>query len=106
MFNINESHIIRSRVNSANQYNFTTVESSDIGVTGITSNSGISNGNIGLWSANIKDLKPHTEYEVVIQAYNSKGTGPMSTPISVTTREDCKYLYNSNNTFRPTLHVF
>ena len=51
-----------------------------------------SNNGIGRneWVSHVRGLLPHREYEMVVQAFNSKGSGPLSSPVSVTTREDSK----------------
>ena len=36
-------------------------------------------------------LTPYTDYVVVLQAFNSRGAGPTSTPTVATTLEDSKY---------------
>ncbi|CAL4194545.1 unnamed protein product, partial [Meganyctiphanes norvegica] len=53
-------------------YNFTTV-----GVDGS-----------GLTSATLAGLQPYTRYFVVLQAFNSKGSGPASTPAYGETLQD------------------
>lgn len=62
------------------QYNFTTVESSEGGRSGPEGE--------GTWSVTVSSLDPHTDYHVVVQAYNTEGAGPLSPPATVTTRED------------------
>ncbi|XP_066979098.1 LOW QUALITY PROTEIN: cell adhesion molecule Dscam2-like [Macrobrachium rosenbergii] len=41
-----------------------------------------------LWVVKIGGLQPYTKYHVVVQAFNSEGSGPLSSPVAVTTRED------------------
>ena len=53
-------------------YNFTTVVAEGVGGS----------------QAVLSTLRPFTKYFIVIQAFNSQGTGPLSTPISATTLED------------------
>jgi len=43
----------------------------------------------------INGLTPYTTYSIVVQAFNSKGTGPFSKPITVQTDEGSEY-YNTN----------
>ncbi|XP_050715582.1 cell adhesion molecule Dscam2-like isoform X3 [Eriocheir sinensis] len=62
------------------QYNFTTVESSEGGRGGVESE--------GVWTVSVEGLQPHTDYHVVVQAFNTEGAGPLSPPAAVTTRED------------------
>lgn len=38
----------------------------------------------------INDLKPYTTYSIVVQAFNSRGPGPFSKPITVQTDEGGK----------------
>lgn len=39
----------------------------------------------------INGLTPYTMYSIIIQAFNSKGSGPFSKPITVQTDEGSKY---------------
>lgn len=39
----------------------------------------------------INGLKPYTSYSIVVQAFNSKGPGPFSKPITVQTDEGGEY---------------
>lgn len=39
----------------------------------------------------IDGLKPYTSYSIVVQAFNSKGLGPFSKPITVQTDEGGEY---------------
>ncbi|XP_050724052.1 cell adhesion molecule Dscam2-like [Eriocheir sinensis] len=45
-------------------------------------------GSLGVTSARVPGLKPHTRYSVVLRAFNSKGAGPTSPPALATTLED------------------
>jgi len=45
----------------------------------------------------ISGLIPYTTYSIVVQAFNSRGTGPFSKPITVQTDEGSEY-YNTNET--------
>ncbi|KAK4309497.1 hypothetical protein Pmani_018883 [Petrolisthes manimaculis] len=67
----------------SSQYNYTTVESSEGGP-------GVSDGSEGVWSTSLTQLEPHTDYQVVVKAFNTEGAGPLSPPAAVTTREDGK----------------
>ena len=69
-----------ARAGSPPQYNFTTVESSESARSGVESE--------GVWTVSLDDLEPHTDYQVVVQAFNTEGAGPLSPPAAVTTRED------------------
>ncbi|XP_068242209.1 cell adhesion molecule Dscam2-like [Palaemon carinicauda] len=62
------------------QYNFTTVENSEGIQTGLEGE--------GPWVVTVKDLRPYTDYQLVVQAFNAEGAGPLSPPATVTTRED------------------
>nr|XP_045594049.1 Down syndrome cell adhesion molecule-like protein Dscam2 isoform X1 [Procambarus clarkii] len=64
----------------APQYNFTTVESSESVRSGPEGE--------GVWSVSVAGLAPHTDYHLVVQAFNTEGAGPLSSPAAVTTRED------------------
>ncbi|KAK7068344.1 hypothetical protein SK128_025459 [Halocaridina rubra] len=85
------------------QYNFTTVKGSQAfrsGEEGFISKGEIlkssimegirSPGDDGdrLWIVKVDGLQPYTEYHVVVQAFNREGSGPLSPPVSVITRED------------------
>jgi len=41
----------------------------------------------------IDNLRKFSRYAVIVQAFNSKGTGPPSYPVIGTTLQDGKYLY-------------
>ena len=43
------------------------------------------------------DLEPFTEYSIVLQAYNRKGTGPLSEPVSNKTQPEGKKGSYSNH---------
>lgn len=45
----------------------------------------------------ISGLKPYTTYSILVQAFNSKGPGPFSKPISVQTEEGGKGVIKLNN---------
>uniref|UniRef100_A0A0P4WN52 Down syndrome cell adhesion molecule-like protein Dscam2 n=2 Tax=Scylla olivacea TaxID=85551 RepID=A0A0P4WN52_SCYOL len=45
-------------------------------------------GSIGVTSARVSGLSPHSHYSVVLRAFNSKGTGPTSPPATAITLED------------------
>ncbi|XP_066979346.1 cell adhesion molecule Dscam2-like isoform X3 [Macrobrachium rosenbergii] len=62
------------------QYNFTTIENSEGIQTGLEGE--------GSWVVTVKDLRPYTDYQLVVQAFNAEGAGPLSPPATVTTRED------------------
>ncbi|XP_068243139.1 cell adhesion molecule Dscam2-like isoform X2 [Palaemon carinicauda] len=89
------------------QYNFTTVERSQglrsveagLRPDGEVIRAGIDAGRViggpsvlggteSLWVVKIGGLQPYTKYQVVVQAFNSEGSGPLSSPVGVTTRED------------------
>ncbi|XP_068242659.1 cell adhesion molecule Dscam2-like [Palaemon carinicauda] len=83
------------------KYNFTTVKGSQSSrphEEGFTSEirilrAEIKTTSVGLdtdklWVVRVGGLQPHTKYQVVIQAFNSEGSGPLSPPVAVTTRED------------------
>ncbi|XP_042868394.1 Down syndrome cell adhesion molecule-like protein Dscam2 [Penaeus japonicus] len=72
--------LLQSGASGSPQYNFTTVESSEGGRSGPEGE--------GTWSVTVGSLDPHTDYHVVVQAYNTEGAGPLSPPATVTTRED------------------
>ncbi|XP_037802685.1 Down syndrome cell adhesion molecule-like protein Dscam2 [Penaeus monodon] len=72
--------LLQSSASGSPQYNFTTVESSEGGRSGPEGE--------GTWSVTVSSLDPHTDYHVVVQAYNTEGAGPLSPPATVTTRED------------------
>nr|XP_027217172.1 Down syndrome cell adhesion molecule-like protein Dscam2 [Penaeus vannamei] len=72
--------LLQSGASGSPQYNFTTVESSEGGRSGPEGE--------GTWSVTVSSLDPHTDYHVVVQAYNTEGAGPLSPPATVTTRED------------------
>lgn len=48
-------------------------------------------GSIGVTSARVSGLSPHSHYSVVLRAFNSKGTGPTSPPATAITLEDSKF---------------
>lgn len=67
-----------------------------------------------MWTVTVEGLEPHTDYHVVVQAYNTEGAGPLSPPAAVTTREDGEWLVGGCHTFnnantvgraRPRLHL-
>lgn len=82
---INTTNTITTITNrpGTQQYNFTTVESSEGGP-------GANEGSEGVWSTSITHLDPHTDYQVVVKAFNTEGAGPLTPPAAVTTREDGK----------------
>lgn len=45
----------------------------------------------------INGLTPYTVYSIIIQAFNSKGSGPFSKPITAQTDEGSKYMKFSLN---------
>lgn len=47
-------------------------------------------------SKTIHNLKPYTEYSVAVQAFNTKGAGGLSEPVTVRTLEDSTYSKVSN----------
>lgn len=46
---------------------------------------------VGLASARVSGLRPHSRYSIVLRAFNSKGAGPSSPPALATTLQDSKY---------------
>ncbi|XP_071455064.1 cell adhesion molecule Dscam1, partial [Hetaerina americana] len=74
----------------ADEYIFKTVEASGSSGGGYGgSSSGASSGGIGLGRmALLQGLGKYTTYAVVVQAFNSRGTGPASQPVVARTMED------------------
>ena len=60
-------------------YNFTTV-----GADGST-----------ITQAVMTSLRPYTRYFIVIQAFNLRGAGPLTSPVAATTMQDSKYTQSS-----------
>ena len=52
-------------------------------------------------------LKPHTEYAILVQAFNSMGAGPQTDPVIITTHEDgiTKYIKSSFYCHLSLLHT-
>ena len=42
----------------------------------------------------LEGLTPFTRYAMLVQAYNSKGTGPSSPAVTTTTNEDSEYMHS------------
>ncbi|KAK7082481.1 hypothetical protein SK128_000210 [Halocaridina rubra] len=67
-----DRHLFSISESEGGAYNFTTVGVDGAGVT----------------TATLAGLRPHAHYSVVLQAFNSRGAGPMSPPAKATTLED------------------
>ncbi|KAG8222804.1 hypothetical protein J437_LFUL005010, partial [Ladona fulva] len=79
-----------SSISHADDYIFKTVEASGSPGGGYGgSSSGASSGGIGIGRvALLQGLGKYTTYSIVVQAFNSRGTGPASQPVVARTMED------------------
>ena len=73
-------------LSSSVPYNFTTITWDDITTKPMMGP--VDEADQGLWTTELKGLRAHTAYTIVVKAFNSEGAGPLSPPVTVSTMED------------------